>query len=107
MNPKQMQKMMQQMGIKNEEIIAKRVIIEREGESIIIESPQIVKITMQVSSSYQISGTEKFEAAGAPQEDITMVMEQTGVGKEEAESALRESNGDIADAIMKLKEKEG
>ncbi|PIN83313.1 hypothetical protein COV61_03470, partial [Candidatus Micrarchaeota archaeon CG11_big_fil_rev_8_21_14_0_20_47_5] len=31
-NPKQMEQMMRQMGIKSEEIKAKRVIIEKEGE---------------------------------------------------------------------------
>ncbi len=102
-NPAQMKKMMQQMGIQNAELNAKRVIIELEGENIIIENPQVTKITMQGSSSYQVSGTERKEEAGFSKEDLQLVMEGAGVSEEEAKKALLESKGDIAEAIMKLK----
>ena len=47
MDPKKMQSVMKQMGISQEEISADRVIIEKEGEIIIIHNPHIVKIKMQ------------------------------------------------------------
>ncbi|OIO22018.1 nascent polypeptide-associated complex protein [Candidatus Micrarchaeota archaeon CG1_02_47_40] len=105
-NPKQMEQMMRQMGIKSEEIKAKRVIIEKEGERIIIEEPQITKIVMQGNASYQIGGKERVEEEGggiAGEDDVKMVMEQAGVSEEEAKKALEEADGDIANAIMKLK----
>ncbi len=104
-NPKQMEQMMRQMGIKSEEVKAKRVIIEKEGERIIIEEPQITKIVMQGEASYQIGGKERVEDAGGSisEEDVKMVAEQAGVSEENAKKALEENNGDIAEAIMKLK----
>ena len=38
-----------------------------------------------------------------PQDDVKLVMEQTGKSEKEARKALEETKGDIAEAIMKLK----
>ena len=38
------------------------------------------------------------------EEDIQLIIDQTGKSKEEALKALEESKGDIAEAIMKLSE---
>jgi nascent polypeptide-associated complex subunit alpha len=102
MNPRQMQRMMQQMGIKNEEIKASRVIIEQEGERIIIESPNVTLIEMQGQKSYQITGNARTESLVST-DDIKMVAEQADVSESEAKKALEEAKGDIAEAIMKLK----
>ena len=45
-NPKKIQSMMSKMGIKQEEIPAKRVIIEQEDKNTIIENPQVTKVNM-------------------------------------------------------------
>jgi nascent polypeptide-associated complex subunit alpha len=105
MDPKKMEAMMRQMGIKQEKIEAKRVVIELDGKSIVIEEPETVKITMQGQSSYQISGSAKIIENGPSQEDIKMVMEQSNVSEEEAKEALIEAKGDIAQAILNLGEK--
>jgi nascent polypeptide-associated complex subunit alpha len=102
MNPKQMQKMMQQMGIKSEEIKASRVIIEGEGERTIIEDPQVTLIEMQGQKSYQITGNSRTESA-ISDDDVKMVAGQTGAAEADARKALEETGGDIAEAIMKLK----
>lgn len=102
MNPQQMQKMMSQMGIKSRQLDASRVIIEAEGERIIISEPQVVEITMQGQKSFQISGKVSTEAAISA-DDVRMVMEQAGCTESEAKEALRKSGGDIAKAIMELK----
>jgi nascent polypeptide-associated complex subunit alpha len=56
--------------------------------------------------SYQIAGNvksvEKSIAMEITDDDIKMVMEKTGVTKEKAEEALRNANGDIAQAILAL-----
>lgn len=101
MDPKQMGKIMQQMGIKSEEVPATRVIIEQEGSKIIIDEPQITKISMKGESTYQIAGKIRQETA-ISQEDIQMVAEQASVSQEEAKKALEEAGGDIAEAIVKL-----
>lgn len=101
MDPKQMQRMMKQMGINSEDISADRVIIERGDEKIIIEPPQVVKITMQGQASFQISGPVRTEQS-MNEDDIKMVMEKAGVSREKATEALKKSGGDIADAILQL-----
>lgn len=103
-NPKQMAQMMKQMGIKVDEINAKKVIFELEGgKKLVFDSPQIQAMTMQGKKTYTLIG-DGVEEVGIPQEDIDMVAEQTGKTKAEAKKALESTNGDIAEAILKLKE---
>ncbi|VVB76215.1 Nascent polypeptide-associated complex protein [uncultured archaeon] len=102
-NPKQMNQMMKQFGIKNQEVDAKEVVITlNNGNKIIFDAPQIQCIEMRGEKTYTIAGATR-EVGGLPEEDIEMVAEQANVSKEEAKKALAESNGDIAEAILKLK----
>jgi nascent polypeptide-associated complex subunit alpha len=103
MDPKKMQALMKQMGIQSEELSAKNVIIETEDSKLIIEEPQVTKITMQGQTSFQISGSVRKEEKSA-EDDIKMVMEQTGCSEEKAKEALEKSGGDIAEAIVALSE---
>jgi nascent polypeptide-associated complex subunit alpha len=105
MDPKKMQAMMRQMGIKNEEISSSRVTIDTPEGAIIIESPQVVKITMQGQSSFQISGVVRKEEKSSG-DDIKMVMEQAGCSESEAKAALEKCGGDIAEAILSLSKEE-
>lgn len=100
-DPKKIQGMMSKMGIKQEEIEADRVIIEKSDGKIIIENPSVVKIVMQGQESFQISG-EVSEQEGSNDSDIEQIMEKTGKSKKEAEKALKEANGDLAEAILSL-----
>ncbi len=104
MNPRQMQQMMRQLGIKSEELDVKRVIFQMESKDLIIDNPNVTAVNMQGKKTYTVMGEAREEQAGFPDEDVKMVMGQAGVKKKEAEKALEESNGDIAEAIMKLKE---
>ncbi len=95
-------KMLQRMGLKVEEIKAKRVVIEQEdGTKLVFEEPQVMKTVMQGQAAYQIIGTPKVEE-DIKEEDIELVMQKTGASREEAVKALKEANGDIAEAILKL-----
>lgn len=104
MDPKKMQAMMKQLGIKQEEIEASRVTIDKvDGGKIIIENPSVVKIDMKGNESWQISGESREEdSEGFSQADVDLVMEKTAKSESEAREALEEVNGDIAEAIMKL-----
>jgi len=103
MNPKQMQGLMKQFGIKSEEINAVKVVFElADGSKLIIENPNVTVMNAQGQKIYSVIGEAK-EEKGLNEEDLKMVIEQTNAPKEEAEKALEESNGDIAEAIMKLK----
>ena len=105
-DPKKMQAMMRQMGIKQEEIEVERVILQCPDKNIIIEPANVQKIVMQGQESWQITGQAQEQAKGTQitDADISMVAEKAGVSKDKAREALETSNGDIAEAIMSLGE---
>ena len=104
LDPKKMQAMMKQLGMNQEEIEAKRVIIEKSNnDKIIIKNPSVVKITIKGQESFQISGNVE-EQTGISEEDIKTVMEKTGTNIKEAKKALEATNGDLAEAILSLSE---
>ncbi len=102
MDPQQISKLMKSMGIKSTNIECSRVIIECENENIVISEPQVTEIDMKGQKTFQVAGTISSEGKTS-KEDVSMVMEQTGASEEEAKKALEEANGDIAEAILKLK----
>jgi nascent polypeptide-associated complex subunit alpha len=104
MDPKKMQALMKQMGIKSEDIDAVKVTISSsDGKEIIISEPQVTKITMQGQTSFQIAGkVEVVEKASS--DDIKLIMDQTGCSEEHAKAALEKSGGDIAQAIVSISE---
>lgn len=104
MDPRKMKQMMRQLGIKSEELDAKRVIIELEGQNLVFEKPQVSAIDLGAQKTYTIMGTPKEVKTeiAIPQADIDMVCEQAKVTVEKARKALEETNGDIAEAIEKL-----
>ena len=102
---------MKQLGIKQEEIDAERVIIEKSDGRIIIEEPSVLKVNMQGQETFQISGTifeetkDEENASDQIDKDIEMIMEKTGkTDKDEVALALEKNNGDIAATIMELSE---
>lgn len=104
MNPKQMQRMMRQLGIKMDELEGvKEVVIRFENKEIVITSPQVTVITAMGEKSYQVIGREEVRGIlNLSEEDIRLVMEQAGVDYETAKKALEETGGDLAEAIIRL-----
>jgi len=93
---------MKQLGMKQEDIDAERVIIECSDKNIIIEEPNVQKIVMQGQESFQISGSISEQEKGISEEDIEQVMEKAQVSRSKAEEALKEAKGDLAEAILSL-----
>ena len=106
MDPRAMQRMMKQMGIKNEEMDAERVIIEGKSKKIIIENPSVNIVIMQGKKTYTIMGDETEEEKGISKEDIDMVVKQANVSEKKAEAGLKKNEGDIATTILELKGEE-
>ena len=104
MDPKKMQAVMKQMGIKQEEVEALRVIIEKEDGRIVIDNPSVQKIIVQGNESWQVTGEAREEEGngGVREGDIKIVMDKTGKSEKEAKKALEASKGDIAEAIIAL-----
>lgn len=104
-NPKQMAGMMKKMGISQENLPVERVVFEMADGNLVVENPDVMKIKMQGQTSFQVSGDaveENLESFS--DEDVEMVVSQTGKSENEVRAALEESDGDIAEAIMKLKD---
>lgn len=101
-DPRSIEKMMKQMGIKSESIKANRVIIEGNDENIIIENPSVMQVSTHGQELFQISGIVRREEK-INEEDIKLIMEKTGVDRQKAIDALSKSRG-IAEAIILLKQ---
>lgn len=102
LNPKDLQKAMKKMGIKQEEIDATEVIIKTPSKDLIIKNPKIVKVNMMGQESLQVTGDIE-EFSGISEDDIKTVAEQANVSKEKAKEALEKHKGDLAAAILELK----
>ena len=104
-NPKRMKQMMKQLGMDIQPIenVEKIVISTSEGQYI-FNSAEVSVMKMQGTVTYQITGDPVFEEKRAeiPESDISLVTEQTGASPEEVRKVLSETNGDIAEAILRL-----
>ncbi|MBT3284206.1 hypothetical protein HN807_10855 [Candidatus Bathyarchaeota archaeon] len=119
-NSRRARRMMKQMGMNMNELSdIKRVILQGDNKEIVIEGPQVTSINVQGTKMYQVAGGRETERkAGAtpaveaapveeeplvlPEEDILLVAQQASVNIEKARAALEESDGDLAQAIIKL-----
>jgi nascent polypeptide-associated complex subunit alpha len=124
---RQMRRKMQQQGIEMDQIEATRVIIEGLEKTLILEQPEVVLMKQAGQEIYQIVGTAEEVSTGdltitsdskineeplleegeyksaITENDIMLVAAQANVDKKEAESILRDCDGDIAKAILLLK----
>ncbi len=103
-----MKQAMKKMGVQQTEIEAEEVIIKTKDKELVITEPQVSKVNMMGQETFQVMGSvhERERSGGSEisSEDISTVAEQTGASEEDAEKALKETKGDIAEAIIKLKE---
>ena len=106
MNPRKMQQMMKKMGIQQVEVPATEVIIKTEDKEIVITEPSVSKVNMMGKETFQISGQinerEKITEIEISEDDVKTVMEQANVDEGKAKEALKNSEGDLAKAIMDL-----
>ena len=120
LNPRKMQKMMEQMGIEMEELDADRVVIELAGgERLVFDDADVTMMEARGQQTYQVVGEpERHEAgeieaadeaaageeadAGIPEDDVELVAQRTGVDADTAREALEAEGGDLAAAINRL-----
>jgi len=104
-NPRQMNQMMRRLGISVKNIDnVEKIIIQTDSKEYIFENAEVSVMEAQGQKTYQIIGNPiiKERSEDTLKEDIKLVMDQTGKSEEEAKKALKETNGDIAEAILKL-----
>ena len=124
---RQMRRKMQQQGIDMDQVDATRVIIEGPEKTLVLTQPEVVLMKQAGQEIYQVIGTaEEFsteeiaigelekkdeiepldETEMKPtitENDIMLVAAQANVEPDEAEAVLIDCNGDIAKAILLLK----
>jgi nascent polypeptide-associated complex subunit alpha len=96
---------MKKLGMNVESIEdVQSIIIKTPKGNYIFDSADVQAMTMQGTTTYQITGDIRFEPAEVeiPKEDVTMVAAQANVSEEKAKEALVAAKGDIADAIIRL-----
>ena len=104
---KQMERQMKKMGMKMEDLNGvTEVIIRFEDKELIIDDPNVSLMNVMGQETYQIEGKAReveieYEIE-IPDEDVEMVANQANVSDDEARQALKDCNGDLAEAIMKL-----
>jgi len=112
MNPKQMKAMMKRMGIDQEEMTdVVEVIIKTKTKELVFKDAVVTAVSVQGQKTYQVVGIpeererrreEGEEEGGVPEDDIKLVMSQTGCTAAEAKKALQETDGAPAEAILKI-----
>ena len=117
MNERNMRLAMRKMGMTTENLDdVQEVIIRRAKEEIVIEHAEVTMVTVQGMKTFQVMGEVRTRPvgtasaapkvaappAGPPEEDIELVMSQSGADRPSAIAALKESHGEPAEAILKL-----
>ncbi|MHA2181627.1 MAG: nascent polypeptide-associated complex protein [Promethearchaeota archaeon] len=124
---RQMRRRMQQQGVDMDQIEATRVIIEGTEKTLVLEQPEVILMKQAGQEIYQIIGQAEELSSDMvtvmsdrdiedgdiidpaeikptiTENDIMLVASQANVDKKEAESVLNDCNGDIAKAILFLK----
>jgi len=109
-SPREAKRLMQQMGLKVEEIAdAQQVVIKTLSKDIVITNPQVSVIDIKGERMFQIMG-EVLERPVEKKltisdEDAHIVAQQSNVSLEEARKALEQTQGDLAQAILLLSQR--
>ena len=124
---RQMRRKMQSQGIDMDQVDATRVIIEGPEKTLVIEQPEVILMKQAGQEIYQVVGAadeyaaDEYNVEGSKdneeieqldeseikptitENDIMLVASQGNVDPEEAKAVLMECNGDIAKAILFIK----
>jgi nascent polypeptide-associated complex subunit alpha len=117
-NPRQVKQAMKKLGIETEDLEdVQDVVIRTKSKQYVITDASVTIMTAQGQKTYQITGeteilplsqTPAALKAGIPaptqipEDDIKLVMSQTGASREKAIEALKATDGQPAEAIIKL-----
>ncbi len=99
--------MMERMGVDMNQIPdVEEVIIRTSSKDLIIRDASVSEINAKGMRVFQVMGSDleevEREKPKFTEEDVLLVAQQSGVSNERAEAALKESDGDLAQAILKL-----
>ena len=117
-NPRQMKQAMRKMGISTEELTdVQEIIILTKTKEYVFKEAEVTIMTVQGQKTFQVVGEPEVRPrsaviskpgapataeTGLPEEDISLVMEQTGATREKAVAALKATEGQPAEAILMI-----
>jgi nascent polypeptide-associated complex subunit alpha len=107
-NPREAKRMMQRMGLSMGEMPdVQQVIFKTSTKEIIVENPAVAIMEMQGQKIFQVTGERIVEKAiekevKIPEEDVQLVAMQAKVSIAQAQAALEQTKGDLAQAILLL-----
>ena len=112
-NPRQMKQAMKRLGITTEELKdVEEVIIRTKSKEYVLTDAAVTLMDMQGQKTFQVmgeavirdrqEGPAKPAEPPIPEEDIELVMGQTGCDRERAIKALKDSGGQPAEAILSI-----
>lgn len=108
MNSRQLNQMMKRFGINVKNIDnVEKVVIQTDTKEYVFDTAEVTVMEAQGQKTFQIIGEPIVKTRGGDsettlKEDIKLIMEQTGKSEAEVRKALKETNGDLAEAILKL-----
>lgn len=101
--------MMDRMGINMDQIDGvEEVIIRTADRDLVVKKANVAEIKMKSGGTrvFQVTGDDVEERAREKpkytKEDIILVAQQANVSEAKAEQALKDNDGDLATAILKL-----
>ncbi len=126
-NERQMKMMMKRLGMTTEPIEnVEEVLIRTRDQEHVIKGPEVTLLTVQGVRTYQVVGEATVRprsapkatsdgevpaaaaaSVGPPEEDVQLVMDQTGGSRAEAIQALESAGGAPAEAILAVLSRRG
>ena len=106
-NPRETRRMMQRMGLNMNQLEVEEVVFRTKDKEIRLENPEVAVLEMQGQKIFQVTGGHMTETSlekkpAIPDEDVQLVAQQAKVTLERAQTALEQTNGDLAQAILLL-----
>jgi nascent polypeptide-associated complex subunit alpha len=109
LNNRQARRMMDQMGINMDQIEGvEEVIIRTSDKDLVIKGAGVSEVRMKGGGTriFQVTGEDVEERMREKpkytKEDVVLVAQQANVSEARAEQALKDNDGDLATAILKL-----
>ena len=104
---REMRRMLDKMGLDMKTMDnVEEVIIKTDKKELYLVKPQVIEMKGKDSTIFQVIAADieekQREVLSFKEEDIILVMQQANVSREKAISALTESKGDMAQAILSL-----
>jgi nascent polypeptide-associated complex subunit alpha len=104
---RQTRRMLERMGVSMEQIEnVEEVIIRMPDKDLVIKNANVSEMKMKGTKMFQVVGDDIEERLRErpkyTREDVLLVSQQANVSEARAEQALKDSDGDLAQAILRL-----